>query len=218
MKRAIRAVVFDFDGVIVDSEGAHFVALQDTMGAQGWPLAKLEYRDRYLGYSDRDTFDVLSQDRSLGLTANDIARLAADKARRYESLAASGPVPCPGAIECIRELTPRFSLAIASGAIRREIISALDRLQLAGFFSAIVGADDVPAHKPDPAPYIEAARRLNVAPTLCAAIEDSPWGLESARGAGMFTIGVTHSYPADRLRADVVVSSLAEVSGALTLP
>jgi len=215
MKREIRAVVFDFDGVIVDSEGAHFIALRETMAAQGWPLTKNEYCERYLGYSDRDTFEVLNQDRTLGLTPAAIAKLTTDKARRFEALAEGGPVACSGAVDCVRTLAQRFPLAIASGAIRREIIAALEVLQLTACFATIVGADDVDAHKPDPAPYVEAARRMKIAASHCAAIEDSPWGLDSARGAGMFTIGVTHSYPADRLSADLVVSSLSEVGGAL---
>jgi beta-phosphoglucomutase len=215
VKRSIRAVVFDFDGVIVDSEGAHFAALRDTMAAEGWPLSKLDYCDRYLGYSDRDTFEALNHDRSLQLTAAAITRLIADKARRYEELAHHGPLAFPGAVDCVRLLAQRFPLAIASGAVRREIAAALDELALSDCFAAIVGADDVETHKPDPAPYLEAARRLNIAPASCAAIEDSPWGLESARGAGMFTIGVTHSYPAARLPADVVLSSLGEVARAL---
>ena len=215
MKPQIRAVIFDFDGVIVDSEGAHFIALRDTMAAQGWPLSKLEYCERYLGFSDRDTFEALSADRALSLSPSAIARLTADKARRFEALAETGPVPCPGATECVRGLSQRFPLAIASGAIRREIVAALEGLQLAACFAAIVGADDVAEHKPDPAPYLEAAQRLKVEPASCVAIEDSPWGLDSARGAGMFTIGVTHTYPADRLSADLVVTSLADVTRAL---
>ena len=215
MTPRIRAVVFDFDGVIVDSEGAHFAALRDTMAAEGWPLSKPEYCERYLGFSDRDTFEALSVDRSLALSPSAIARLTADKARRFAALSENGPVPCPGAVECVRALSQRFPLAIASGAVRREIVAALDSLRLTASFTAIVGADDVETHKPDPAPYLEAAGQLNVAPASCAAIEDSPWGLESARGAGMFTVGVTHSYPADRLSADLIVSSLAEVTRSL---
>ena len=94
-------------------------------------------------------------------------------------------------------------------------MEALEQLSLTDCFNIIVGADDVALHKPDPAPYVEAARRLNVDAAACAAIEDSPWGLDSARGAGMFTIGVTHSYAAEKLPADVVVGSLAEIGDLL---
>jgi beta-phosphoglucomutase len=213
--RDIRAVVFDFDGVIVDSEASHFVALQDTMAAAGWPLSKVEYSERYLGYSDRGTFKALNADRTLGLVPADIDRLAAEKERRFAQLASAQPLLFPEAVDCIRHLARTFPLAIASGSLRNEIAMVLDLHGLSTFFAAIVGADDVTMSKPDPAPYLEAARRLNVPPVTCAAIEDSPWGLESARAAGMFTIGVTHSYPAQQLTpADAVVASLSEVTEA----
>ena len=80
----------------------------------------------------------------------------------------------------------------------------------------MVGAEDVGASKPAPDPYLEAARRLQIAAAACVAIEDSPWGLDSARMAGLRTIGVTHTYPAERLAsADVVVLSLDAISGSL---
>jgi len=211
--RDIRAIVFDFDGVIVDSEASHFLALQDTMVAAGWPLSGTEYGERYLGYSDRDTFAAVSDDRGLRLTPADIDRLAAEKGRRYEQRASAGPVLFPDAADCIRGLAQTFPLAIASGSLRHEIATVLDLHGLSALFAAIVGADNVSAGKPHPAPYLEAARQLNVPPALCAAIEDSPWGLESARAAGMFAIGVTHSYPAARLpAADAIVTSLRDVA------
>jgi beta-phosphoglucomutase len=214
--RDIRGIVFDFDGVIVDSEASHFVALQDTMAAAGWPLSKAEYDERYLGYSDRGTFKALNADRKLGLALSDIDRLAAEKGRRFAQLASAEPLLFPEAVECIQRLSGTFPLAIASGSLRHEIATVLDRHGLSPYFAAIVGADDVTMSKPDPAPYLEAARKLKMPPAMCAAIEDSPWGLESARAAGMFTIGVTHSYPAARLTAaDAIVASLSEVTESL---
>ena len=121
---------------------------------------------------------------------------------------ASGAVLFPGAAACFARLSAAFPLAIASGSFHAEIEHVLNGAGLLHHFSAIVGADDAARSKPHPAPYLEAARRLGTDPSECVAIEDSAWGLESARTAGMKTIAVTNSYPASQLRADWIVESL----------
>ena len=209
------AVIFDFDGVIADSESLHLRAFQEAFVARGWTLGRGEYYDRYLGSSDRDVIDLFATERGERLTAADRKELLESKGRIYDGLAAGGAL-CPGADACVRRLGARFPLAIASGALTHEIVHALEAAGLRAHFLAIVGADDVAESKPAPDPYLEAARRIGIAPGACVAIEDSPWGLESARAAGLRTIGITHSYPAPRLKpADVVVTSLDEISLAL---
>jgi beta-phosphoglucomutase-like phosphatase (HAD superfamily) len=113
----------------------------------------------------------------------------------------------------VRRLADAFPLAIASGSLSREIHDALSIRDLAAQFRAIVGADNVKESKPAPDSYLEAARRLKLPPSRCVAIEDSPWGLESASVAGARTIGITHTYPATRLTgADRIISSLDELT------
>ena len=107
---------------------------------------------------------------------------------------------------------PRFTLAIASGSLRGEIRHILEASGLLEDFRAIVGADDVTTGKPAPEPYLKAARLLDVDPAAAVAIEDSRWGLESARAAGMRTIGITTTYPASALApADLIVESLEAI-------
>jgi beta-phosphoglucomutase len=213
--RAGPGVIFDFDGVIADSESLHLRAFQQAFAARGWKLSRGAYYERYLGSSDRDVIDAFAVERGEWLTPADRTNLLESKGRIYEALAAGGAL-CPGADACIRRLDARFPLAIASGALRHEIEHTLDAAGLRDKFLTIVGADDVVQSKPAPDPYLEAARRIGVAPGACVAIEDSPWGLESGRAAGLRTIGITHSYPTARLKlADVVVETLDEVTVSL---
>ena len=111
-------------------------------------------------------------------------------------------------------------LAIASGALRAEIMRVLDREDLAGFFPVVVAAEDTPASKPAPDPYLRAVERMAaatgvaLAPSECVAIEDSRWGLESARAAGLRTVAITHTYPADTLTdaAEAVILHLDQLT------
>ncbi len=211
--RGAIAVIFDFDGVIADSEAQHFRAFQQVLAERGWALSQADYYDRYLGYSDRDLFELVARERGEPLSAGDLEQLIASKGRAYAGLISAGAVLCPGADDVIRRLAKKFPLGIASAAFAREIVEVLQSTNLLSCFQKIVGAEDVAQSKPSPAPYLEAARRLGVSPEACVAIEDSPWGLESARRAGMRTIGVTHTYPAERLtEADVVIQSLDEIT------
>jgi beta-phosphoglucomutase len=211
----ITGVIFDFDGVIVDSESLHLRAFQRVLAARGWTLTTADYYARYLGYSDLATFEAFARHEGLTLAREEISGLVVDKTDVFAELTAAGPVVFASAPACIRRLAETFTLAIASGSFRHEIVEVLLHAGLQECFAAVVGADDVNESKPDPAPYLEAARRLNLPPNACVAIEDAPWGLESARRAGLRTIGITHTYARERLTdADVVVASLDEVTAA----
>ena len=208
-----RAVIFDFDGVLADSESLHFQAFVQTLASRGWSLSKDDYYDRFLGYSDKDVFEVFARECGVTLSADGLASLLTLKGRLYGDLIANGFVLYPGAEPLIRRLAGNFALGIASGSFSEEIDHVLEAAGLRTSFAAVVGAGDVAASKPSPAPYLEAAKRLGVSPERSVAIEDSPWGLESAQLAGLRTIGITHSYPAARLSgADRIVASLDEIS------
>jgi beta-phosphoglucomutase len=207
------AVVFDFDGVIVDSEGLHLRAFQMAIADRGWTLTKADYYARFLGFSDRDLFDLFALVQGQKLSPAEIDGLVEAKGQAFAELIRAGAVLCPGADACIRRLEAVYPLAIASAAFSHEIVQALEGAGLRQCFRAIVGVDDVAQSKPSPEPYLEAASRLGIASAQCVAIEDSPWGLESARAAGLKAIGVTHTYPTDRLtQADIVIDSLDEVT------
>jgi len=212
-----RAVVFDFDGVLADTEGLHLRAFQDVFADRGWTLDRADYFARYLGYSDRDLVVAFAAEANHSLSPVDVSAIVSDKANRYDRRLAASSVLFDGAAAAIARLTAaEYRLAIASGSFHAEIAAILAANHLRHAFDAIVGADDVRRAKPAPDPYAAAVEALGVAASHAVAIEDSHWGLASARAAGLRTIGVTTSHPASVLaHADAIVSSLDEITTTL---
>ena len=211
----IKAVVFDFDGVIANSEPLHCSAFQEVLQAAGVSLTTQEYYASYLGYDDIGVFRAVAGARRLNWGADRIAELVEQKAVRLELLERERAVLFPGADAAIARLAGALPLAIASGARRVEIERILGHAGLMRFFQAIVAAEDTPVSKPAPDPYRRAVSLLAastgqpIAPRECVAIEDSMWGLDSARAAGLRTIAVTHTYPAGSFGdVDLTIDSL----------
>jgi beta-phosphoglucomutase len=218
----IRAVIFDFDGVIANSEPLHFRAYRDVLLDRGIVLTEAAYYENYLGYDDIGAFRAIAGDSGASFSDSDIADLVARKAVRLEALEKDASVLFPGAREAIMRTASQWPVAIASGALKAEILRVLEHEGLRSYFPVIVSAEDTPASKPDPAPYLLAVQLLEasvpgLAPSACLAIEDSRWGLVSARNAGLRTIGITHTYPASELAdaADVVIDHLDRFTPAL---
>jgi beta-phosphoglucomutase len=212
---ALQAVIFDFDGVIADSEPLHFRAFQQALAEDGLELSPKEYYGRYLGYDDVGAFQAYGEDHGLPMDAGRVAALVARKGVKLQAMLHGGSVLFPGAVEFVRIAASAVPIAIASGALRHEIDEVIAAAGVANLFSTIVASGDTPESKPSPAPYRLAFERLRdttgtaLDPRRCVAIEDSRWGLESARGAGLRCVGVTNSYPADELTgAELVVSGL----------
>jgi beta-phosphoglucomutase len=202
---ALDAIIFDFDGVIADSERLHLRAYQEVLAGEGLPLSDEAYYTRYLGYDDVGVLRALASDHGVALEEPRLRELIARKGVRYDALTAEGEMLFPGAADFIRQAAAAVPVAIASGALTHEVEDVLDRAGLRGLFSVIVGADQTERSKPSPDPYLEAFARLQMAagrrldPRRTVAIEDSKWGLMSARDAGLRTVGVTNTYPADEL-------------------
>ena len=221
MSRPLQAIVFDFDGVIANSEPLHLLAFQQALAEDGIELSATDYYTRYLGYDDVGMFEALGRDRAMSLQSARVAELVARKGDRMQDLMRSGSVLFPGALAFIREAAAAVPIAIASGALRHEIDEIIDAAGVADLFATIVAAGDTPESKPSPAPYRLAFEQLRertgraLDPRRSVAIEDSRWGLESAHGAGLRLVGVTNSYSAGELSsAELVVDGLS----ALTLP
>ena len=166
-------------------------------------------------------FQALAQDRAIGMSEGQVTTLVARKGATLQELLRDGHVLFPGALDFIRTAASAVPIAIASGALRHEITEIIDAAGVGQLFSVIVAAGDTPQSKPSPAPYLLAFEQLRRAsgrrlePERCVAIEDSRWGLESARGAGLRCVGVTHSYSPDGLPgAELLVRSIQD----LTLP
>jgi beta-phosphoglucomutase len=211
----VRAIVFDFDGVIANSEPLHYQGFHDVLAEQGVILTEAQYYERYLGFNDVAAYEAVAADRGLDWDARRIAALVERKAALVEALERGRSILFPGAREAVQRLAAACPLGIASGALRGDIMRVLEREDLARHFAAVVSADDTPVSKPAPDPYLRVVERLAAAagiwlpPSDCAAIEDSPWGLDSARTAGLRTVAVTHTYPATALGgADLIVDCL----------
>jgi HAD superfamily hydrolase (TIGR01509 family) len=219
----IRAVVFDFDGVIANSEPLHFRAFRDVLADLDIALTEEAYYSTYLGYHDADAFRAIAADRGVALPEEQVAALVEIKAARM-ALLQPGNLLFPGARAAVERLAAAYPLAIASGALRAEILHVLDHERLGSFFRVVVAAEDVAAGKPAPDPYLAAVGRLSAANDLslpagaCVAVEDSRWGLRSAREAGLRTIGVSHTYPPEELsEADRVITHLDQLTRQLLI-
>jgi len=207
----MRAIVFDFDGVIVDSEPMHEAALRRAAAALGLSFTHEQYIRRYVGFDDRDCFARIGEDNGRVLSDEDRARLAELKWTFAREAIERGDVRAfPGSLELVRAAAAAGPAALCSGARRHEIELIVSRLGIAGAFDVVVTADEVERSKPDPAPYLLTARRLGIDPGRCVAIEDSSRGIDSALAAGYRVVGVCHTLPAERLsHAHAVVASTA---------
>jgi beta-phosphoglucomutase len=214
LRQPIRAIVFDFDGVLANSEPLHLRSYQEIFEPHGVKLDTKTYCDRYLGFDDEGAFRQIADDYGLILGDEEIELLMAEKTRRLEALLSNVTVLYPGAVACARALAAVWPVAIASGAVRYEIELMLRGSGLLDTFKFIVAAGETDRTKPAPDPYLRAAELHGVSPASCLAIEDSRWGLESARTAGLRTIAITHTYPRDTFTgaADLIVDSLEEIT------
>ena len=211
-------VIFDFDGVIADTERLHLRAFQQVLSRGPLTLTEEAYDARYLGYDDAGLLDALAADHGRRLSAAEVERLVAAKGRRYDDLVGAGEVVFPDAPDCIARLAAEVILGIASGALHAEIEAILEGAGLRRHFAAIVAADDVERSKPAPDSYVRAVELLSAeldrpaSPSGFVAIEDSRWGIEAATAAGLPCVGITTSYGPEALPgASRIVSRLADV-------
>jgi beta-phosphoglucomutase len=217
----LKAIIFDFNGVIVDDEPLHLELFRKVLLEEGIFLSAEDYHEKYLGYDDRTCFiEVLCDNSRTPDAADDafIQELIDRKAEYYRQAIAERMLLFPGVVELVRR-SAEFPLAITSGALRSEIELVLQRGEIRDYFRVIVAAEDVSACKPDPEGYIKALELLKtevdstIQPHECLVIEDSIAGVEAAKAAGMRCLAVTNSYRAEELSAaDEVVSDLREVN------
>jgi len=199
----IRAVLFDFNGVIVDDEPVHFRLFQKVLEEEGVQLSKEYYYTRYLGMDDFDCFAAALRDGGKPQLEKKIPEMIARKSKYYDQEMATNTPFVPGVLALIQALAPKYYLAIVSGALRREIEMMLGRGKVRDAFSAIVAAEDIEHGKPNPEGYDKAMQILNrdcvasadlLLPAECLVIEDSIWGIEAATAAGMPSVAITTSF------------------------
>jgi beta-phosphoglucomutase len=213
----LKAVIFDFDGIIVDTEPIHYRAFQDVLKPLELGYSWDEYLERYIGFDDRDAFREVFRRAGRNLEERMLGELINRKATIFEEIVRRGVKPYPGVLQLIGNISGTLPMALCSGALESDIVPILEGLGIQGSFDAVVTAEDVHASKPDPESYTLAVQRLaaafprmGIAPQDCLAIEDTPAGIESALGAGLTVIAVTNSYEAERLEGAVLVTDSLE--------
>ncbi|OGR89552.1 MAG: hypothetical protein A2992_03895 [Elusimicrobia bacterium RIFCSPLOWO2_01_FULL_59_12] len=214
----LRAIIFDMDGVICDSEPLHMQAFQKVLQEENIVLTDNEYYDRYLAYDDRNCFTMVFKEHQRAVDAELMKKLLARKARYFDEQMKGRIMIYPGAEPFVKKAADKYPIALASGARRLEVEFVLKKAQLRGLFAAVVSSDDVQKGKPDPESFLTALKILNerrlqgteeIQARDCLVIEDSRHGVAAARSAGMKSAAITTSYKADQLTdADLVADSL----------
>ncbi len=217
------ALIFDFDGVVIDSEPIHLDCFRRTLRRFDVRLSDREYYREYIGFDDHDCFAAVLDANGVPYTEQLLAELTEEKSAMIRRAYAESIEALPGAVELIRRLASAgLPLGLCSGALRAEIELAARTIGVLECFDVIISADDVSRGKPDPEGYRRTLDELSVAagrtldPARCLVFEDAPAGLRAARAVGMKTVAVVGSYPHDALtEADRVVGSLTEVDTGL---
>jgi HAD superfamily hydrolase (TIGR01509 family) len=201
-------VIWDMDGVLVDTGELHYRAWEQVLGQEGIPFSPDEFR-RTFGMHNASILEIL-----LGAPPDPetLRRIGDEKEARFRAMIKGQARPMPGILDWLERLRQRGApQAVASGAPPENIEFLVDEMGIRRYFSALVSSEGMPG-KPDPAVFLEAARRIGVAAARCVVVEDGLPGLAAARAAGMRCIGVTTTHPASALQAaDRVVESLEEL-------
>ena len=215
----LRAVIFDFNGIIVDDEPIHFELFQKVFAEEGIELTQDAYYARYLGFDDRGAFSFGYREHNRSLSHDKLAELIERKAVYYQEAIRNHVAIFPGVKSLVVDLAENLPLAVASGALRNEIETILTTAGLIDYFNAIVSAEDVERGKPEPDIFLKALASLNqqngnaIQASDCIVIEDSKEGIKGARRAGMKCLAVTNSHPAELLKeANAVVKTLETVT------
>jgi HAD superfamily hydrolase (TIGR01509 family) len=215
----LKAIIFDCDGVIADSEPLHMVAMQRVLADEGITLSKEIYYREYLALDDRGCYTKAFHDHRRELTDDKLRELIARKATQIEPVMRTHLRIFPGVARFIHNAAARYPLAVASGALRHEIDLILGQAGVRDCFAVVVSAEDVTRGKPDPESFRKAHAALSaltaggIATRDCLVIEDSLYGVEAAKLAGMPVLAVTNSYPRERLRtADMIIDRFTDLT------
>jgi len=210
MHMKVKAIIFDLDGVIIDSEDVHFEAFGETIADElGLALTGEEYQEFFAGRVDEEAFANYLKAKGLN---GDPHKLSEEKAKNYLRTFPDRVRPYMGVISVISRLMGKIKLALVSSSNKKEVELALDSLGLEGVFEVVLSDEDLKGKKGKPAPdcYLLAAKKLSVKPGECLVIEDSPVGVEAGKAAGTKVLAITHTHSRSELKeADLVVDELS---------
>jgi len=203
------AVLWDMDGVIVDTAPYHFKAWQQTFAKLGVKYTRAQFKESFGRRNEAIIPELIGKP----VSAKEIAVIARKKEALFRRLARGKIKPFPGAVELLQLLSNNdIKMALVSSTPPRNIDSVLERLEIKGLFQTIISGADVTKGKPDPECFLLAASRLGVEPENCIVIEDSTAGVDAAKSAGMKCIAITNTRPGTRLKkADLVIDTLKAV-------
>ena len=217
----LKAIIFDFDGIIADAEPVHLKAFQMVLSEEGINLSYKDYYEKYLALDDKTCLTMVLRDRGMNYDKAFIDALMLRKSRYYDRFIRENIIIFPGVVDFIKNAYGKYTLAIGSGALRHEIDFILECAEIRKEFEIIVSADEVENCKPHPEVFVKVLERINknnstrstiVHPYECLVIEDSIAGIKAAHHAGMKCLAVTNSYSSEKLsEADMIVKSLEEV-------
>lgn len=215
----LKAIIFDCDGVIADTEPIHLASVKEVLKDQGITLTDEAYFNEYLALDDKGCFTKAFSNHGKALSSEKLSELIKRKAQCVEPVMEAHLRLFPGISSFIERVSTKYPIAIASGARREEIDLILKHGCLQPFFQVIVSTEDVANGKPHPESFLRAWSLLketadeSIEQKECLVIEDSIHGVHAAHSAGMKCVAVTNSYSADLLcEADLIVSSLADLS------
>ena len=215
----MKIIIFDFDGVILDSENSHFIAFNEGLKNLNINISEDEYYSKYISLDDRGVITNVVNDKNISVTNEEINMIIKNKNDYFESRLIDNSKLFPGVEELIIQLSKNFVLSIGSGANRSEIIKTLKNNNIYDYFEIIVSADEVNNPKPNPETYNRVLDNINTDFNIneIIVIEDSPGGIEAAKSAGLRCIAITNTFDNEELgKADIIVSNYEDILKYLT--
>lgn len=209
--KSIKAVIFDMDGLMVDTEPLHLQAFNYALGKHGKYLTEEENTDRYIGVSDAEAAQDIAARFNLPISAAELVRIEHTKSRE---LYQTNLRPQKGLIGLLNDLkNAKYKIAIASGSDLKLIKTIIKNLKIERLIDQIASVEEVKNGKPAPDVFLKAAEKLDVNPSECLVLEDAPKGVQSGKAAGMRVFAIPSQYTKDQdfSLADKVVDSLSEV-------